>query len=320
MNGLKSRFDSFYAMLQEHEPDETSGISVLKHIIKLSIYQKKYRCNKNEYFNYKLYKKTPEEISEYAMENGFVTRYITRLNSEEAIYLTSNKNVFIRKFPQYVNRDWLVPAEAKYADFELFASKHPECIAKPLDGQSGDGVYVMQFPEKSEWETFFAQLQKENLILEERLTQEASLAEFNPDSVNTIRLVTLRRGEEIELVMSALRIGRKGKCADNVGAGGMIAKVDFASGIVTGAAMDKNNRYEIHPDSGKRIVGFQVPCWQEIKEVTMACALEMPGDFVAWDLAVNGQGQVVLIEANSAPDIMYIQVAEGRGFAKLLKG
>lgn len=317
---LIERFRSFKETWKDNDLDNNhSLIHLVQHVVCLRKLQKKTGCNKNEYFYYKLYEMDRKELSTYAMENGFNSRFVAQWNTEEQMELTASKPRFNRQFPRYINRDWIYMGDAGEEEFANFIKKHPVCIEKPMNGQSGNGVRVREFPSDADVETLFQSLKDSDLMFEERITQHHDLRRLNPDSVNTIRIITLRRQDKLEIIMAGLRIGRKGKCADNFGAGGLCGKIDFETGIITREAVDKNNhRYSVHPDTGEQILGFQIPQWNDLKQVAMEMAEKMEQNLLGWDLVVTEDNQIVVIEGNSAPDIMFMQLVEGHGFAEIL--
>ena len=59
--------------------------------------------------------------------------------------------------------------------------------------------------------------------------------------------------------------------------------------------------YEIHPMTGKRIPGTQIPYWDEVRAMCLSAMHRVPQvRFVAWDVAITPDGPV-FIEGNSFP-------------------
>lgn len=63
---------------------------------------------------------------------------------------------------------------------------------------------------------------------------------------------------------------------DNAGAGGIYASIDTNAGFVNSMACDNiNNHYSIHPNSSCKIVGFDLPQWNQaitmVNEMAMKC-------------------------------------------------
>ena len=89
---------------------------------------------------------------------------------------------------------------------------------------------------------------------------------------------------------------------DNVDCGGMAAPVDIETGVITGVGANKaGETYEIHPMTGTKIPGTQIPYWEDVKTMCLNAMHVVPQvRFVAWDVAITPDGPV-FIEGNSFP-------------------
>ena len=109
-----------------------------------------------------------------------------------------------------------------------------------------------------------------------------------------------------------LRMGRSGCLVDNAGQGGIFAAIDVKTGVTFAAADESRNRYFIHPDSHKELIGFVVPRWEEACALAKSLSYRLPeAGFVGWDLALTDDGWV-MVEGNAYPLIIY-QIALGKG-------
>ena len=116
--------------------------------------------------------------------------------------------------------------------------------------------------------------------------------------MNTIRVVTLICADDSVRIMAAvLRLSRKGKFADNFHHDGIASLIDVETGIVNTTGVDRKwNRYTIHPDSRKPIVGFQIPRWFEVVDMVKKAARVHPEvRYVGWDVTIKSSGEIVLI-------------------------
>lgn len=151
----------------------------------------------------------------------------------------------------------------------------------------------------------YKELQEKGCIVEDMICQNQQLADFNPTSVNTFRVVTLLCADgNLKVMAAVLRIGRKGKTADNFHHYGIAATIDVEKGIVNAPGIDREfKRYIVHPDSGKQIIGFKVPSWDRIVDLVTSAAKVIPEvRYVGWDVAVDQEGNTQLIEGNYGAD------------------
>ena len=116
-----------------------------------------------------------------------------------------------------------------------------------------------------------------------------------------MRIATLLGDKKQGIVYAYLRIGN-GNVMDNVDCGGMAAPVDLETGLLSGVGADKQgNAYEMHPMTGARIPGAQLPDWQQAVAMCLEAAQIVPQvRFVAWDVAFTPEGPT-FIEGNSFP-------------------
>ena len=150
----------------------------------------------------------------------------------------------------------------------------------------------------------YNELYSGDYIAEEYVTACKEIAEFNPGSLNTIRIVTFVNKSTFKVFGSFFRMGLPGSQVDNAHAGGVFATVDVDSGIVTTQGLNtKGESFIFHPASGKQIIGFQIPVWDKIIDVCRkAAALTPEAKIVGWDVAVTDKYEVVMIEGNHMPD------------------
>ena len=235
---------------------------------------------------------------------GLSNTIVRRMNDKAYWHFFDDKATFNDLFKEEVGRGWMkVSAETTLDEFTAFLAEYGDLIAKPLEGSSGVGIerFTRDHWEGREAEFLQELLDKQIGIIEERVIQHPRMSEMCPTSVNTIRIATLLGDKKQGIVYAFLRIGN-GNVMDNVDQGGMAARVDLASGkLLTVGADKKGNTFTHHPMTGTSIIGFEVPFFEEAKEMCLKAAQKVPQmRFVAWDVAITEKGPV-FIEGNSFP-------------------
>ena len=258
------------------------------------------------YMDYKIAQmyRLNDEQKKTQITRGLSNTMVRRLNEKAYWHFFDDKATFNALFKDEVNRDWIkVDGNVRKEDFLAFLERNPDIIAKPLEGSSGVGIARHT---KEDWEgredAFYREtLEKQPLILEERVVQHPRMMALCPTSVNTIRIATLLGDKKQGIVYAFLRIGN-GKIMDNVDCGGMAARVDLDSGkLLTVGADKQGNTFTHHPITGTSLIGFEVPFFEEAKALCMKAAGKVPQmRFVAWDVAVTEKGPC-FIEGNSFP-------------------
>jgi glutathione synthase/RimK-type ligase-like ATP-grasp enzyme len=149
------------------------------------------------------------------------------------------------------------------------------------------------------------------------LSQESVLRNFNPDTINTIRVLTKNVGGNIQIVSAAVRFGRRGQFVDNMHAGGLAASVDVETGKINSHAGRRFDpiKYVEHPDSHLTFEGVQIPQWQEIKQLVFHTLTLLPPYFsVGFDIVTTDNGPLVL-EINTGAGMDLAQVGKDWGIA-----
>ena len=234
---------------------------------------------------------------------GINNGIVRRMNDKAYWQEFDDKAEFNTVFAQWVDRAWIRADEHLTLEaLRAFLSEQEAVFLKPIEGSSGVGVtkYV-----KADWQdldAFYAAVQAAGTsILEECVIQHPRMSELNPGSVNTVRIATLLGDKDEGIVYAFLRIGN-GKVMDNVDCGGMAARVDLSSGRLLTVAADKQGHvYTHHPITGTPIIGFELPFFEEAKQMCLKAMRVVPQlRYVAWDVALTGKGPR-LIEGNSFP-------------------
>ncbi|MBR5224492.1 MAG: hypothetical protein IKV90_02375 [Clostridia bacterium] len=233
---------------------------------------------------------------------GISNSIVARMNDKKFWHFFDNKTEFNELFAAQVRRGWLNLTEATEEEFAKFLEGRGDIICKPIDGSSGQGILKCTPEEYTDPKALYERLKAAGIgIVEDKVIQHEAIAALCPTSVNTIRVATLLGDKKEGIVYTYIRIGN-GKVMDNVDCGGMAAPVDIETGRIAGVGANKQGEiYEIHPMTGTKIPGTQIPYWEEAKKMCLEAMHRVPQvRFVAWDVAITPDGPV-FIEGNSFP-------------------
>lgn len=144
----------------------------------------------------------------------------------------------------------------------------------------------------------------QNFIVQKKLAQHPALAQFNPRSVNTVRVVTFLHGDRVHILSSILRIGGGDNEVDNVSQGGYQCTIR-PDGQLEPTAITKQSGQWVRvrqTAGGVPFEGRTIPSFDRILEAVRSAAGSM-GHFrlLGWDIAVSPDGEPVLIEYNVIP-------------------
>lgn len=155
---------------------------------------------------------------------------------------------------------------------------------------------------------------KNSFIIQNKLEQHPDLARLNPTSVNTIRVMTYRRDNEVIVLYAVIRIGRLGKVIDNETAGGIKADIDLQTGRIKGPAFGSPTEPNMpQTDSGVTLDNYQIPSFPQILDFVKNLHYRLPYfRLIGWDISVDADGNPVMIEWNRSAELS--QVAHGPAF------
>lgn len=158
-------------------------------------------------------------------------------------------------------------------------------------------------------------------IVQSNITQGTFENEIFPESVNTVRIISMKQKDKDfhEIVAAVQRIGTK-RCApvDNFSQGGGSCPIDIETGEIGSMScidsFDENRKriyFDVHPDTGAQIKGKVIPNWNNIKSEIIEVTKKLPYfPIIAWDIAVKDDG-IAVIEVNMKSSLNIFQIHGG---------
>lgn len=261
----------------------------------------RYGAGPADYRLFALYDKTPAQRSTF-VTRGVNNALVRKWNDPACCDRIDDKVRFHSLFSAFTGRAYLPTAQLTARTLAEFCDGKACVLYKPSREGCGRGIERIT---PSEWETdaLLQYLkQKGDGLLEEMVVQHSALAAINPNSVNTVRLVTIRTDAGVQILFAFLRMGTGGKIVDNLNNSGIAARIHPSDGRISLPAAGKDDAvWTAHPNTNMPIVGFTVPLWDQVRRIAVQAAEVVPQvRYVGWDIAVR-QSDVVLIEGNSYP-------------------
>lgn len=208
------------------------------------------------------------------------------------------------------------------SDFSaLIKLEEGDFIMKGATGGGGHGIHLLQVAGES-WKLDSKTISKEellkflksrnDLLVFHRLKQTGFANTLNPESVNTIRIITMKDPitNEIFIQFAGLRVGRKTSFVDNCEHGGYAYLLDVNTGKAGKAPVLENNQLTWkgnHPDTNDKIEGLIIPDWEFMKQELIKLAQRnsfMP--YIGWDVAPM-EKDFLIIEGNNHPGLYHFQ-------------
>ena len=189
------------------------------------------------------------------------------------------------------------------------------CILKPASGSDGgrgvisfdtkDGMVISSNETIKEFITNYTKKFGNNYCIERKIEECDNLSRLNPSSCNTLRIHTFRNREEgkCKFISAYVRIGKKGNVVDNAHSGGLCARI-YKDGVLKEAKTVYPYRIYKETESGVLLDGYRIDNYDDIVETVLKAHSSLPMfDLMGWDVAVDKNGKVIIIEFNPNPDI-----------------
>ena len=175
---------------------------------------------------------TPEE-RRHLVPRRENLKFIRSVNNVTDTSVLSDKRKCYLHFSDCYHRDVLAVTPQEVASpqmrqaFVQFVRKHGTVIIKPMSECEGKGVQAIDGNDCSD-ERLMAVTDDytEGYLAEERVQQHPFMAAIHPQSVNTIRINTVRYGDTVEVLWPSWRVGQGSAVVDNYSAGGISIPID----------------------------------------------------------------------------------------------
>ena len=293
-----------------------------------------YGCNVDEEFYYHFYEKTDAEKLEY-MVGRIRSKYVAYLNSggsEDIKQQLEDKYRLYKRLEPYFKRDVIeIIDDDDFKVFEAFVKKHPVFVVKPSNFYFGIGVHKINMNDfgNDAGAAFHSILSEgiaiknrhpsrnNKMVLEELIVQDESMAILHRDSVNAVRATAVRgKDGKIHIYHPWIKVGINGTFVASAAFDGFDAEIDPQTGVViTDGYQESGNTYAVHPNTGIRIKGFQIPQWDQLVKMVDELMELMPEyGYIGWDLVLTPNGWCVM-EGNYSGEFIF-QMINGHGFKK----
>jgi alpha-L-glutamate ligase-like protein len=155
---------------------------------------------------------------------------------------------------------------------------------------------------------------EDEALIQQRVVPDPVLERISYQGTADVRVIVYRG----EPVMAMLRLPTKASGGRaNLHQGAIGAGVDIEAGVTHHAVL-RNRKAERHPDTGESVIGFQVPFWPEILEMSRRVSRAIAMGYIGVDVVLDRVRGPLLLEANARPGLA-IQISNARGLTPELE-
>lgn len=211
-----------------------------------------------------------------------------------------------------------------------------EFVVKPNRGAAGRGVLVITGRSGSDYLRHNATLltheqlrqhisgivsglfslggNEDEALIQQRVVPDPILATISYQGTADVRVIVYRG----EPVMAMLRLPTKASGGRaNLHQGAIGAGIDLATGITHHAVL-WNRKAEVHPDTKASVIGFHVPHWPEILQMSRKVSRAISMGYTGIDIVLDRTHGPLLLEANARPGLA-IQISNAQGLLHQLE-
>lgn len=177
--------------------------------------------------------------------------------------------------------------------------------------KKSNGGYVNMYGEDVSAKMIRLRYAGQDFIFEKLIRQEQDLSQFNPDTVNTIRVLTYNN----QIISASVRFGGKNNYVDNTAKGGIAVDLDLETGILGAYGQREYDltKYFEHPDTHVRFADVKVHQWLEVRAIVEKTIHFLPYyKSVGFDVATTDNGPVI-IEINTGSGVYLSQMGKEYG-------
>lgn len=205
------------------------------------------------------------------------------------------------------------PLEISKKNLNALLADSKRIFIKPsVDTSSGKGICSFSLNQQGNFIDsegcilgidFFDNYKESNLnfIVQKGLTQSQFISQFNPTSINTIRIATYRSviDNEVHICGIILRIGKMGAEVDNAHAGGMFIGVKMDGTLCKFACDQYGNTTKSFNGIDFHCSNFKIPNFDKILDFAKSIGKKIIHHrLIAMDICIEEDGTPKLVEFN----------------------
>lgn len=277
-----------------------SKFSILLDMIK-SCY--KYNIGIMDYFIFRFFEKNDVERSQW-VGTGYKYEFDLKTNPKETRSILENKLEFYDAYKDFIFHPFCKLEDIKNKTDKAKAvleNKTGKMVLKDSLGQCGHDVEIVKTTDYTLDKLVSYMESKGYNMAEAFIQQHDEINNISTTGLNTVRMFTMINNQGgVDFIGARLRISVNSH-VDNLASGNIACPIDIKTGKINGPGIysDITKKDETHhPITNVPLVGFQIPMWDKVVELTEKIALAHPQNRgVGWDIAITNDG-IDFIEGN----------------------
>jgi alpha-L-glutamate ligase-like protein len=149
---------------------------------------------------------------------------------------------------------------------------------------------------------------EDEALIQQRVVPDPVLERISYQGTADIRVIVYKN----EPIMGMLRLPTKASGGRaNLHQGAIGAGIDMQTGLTHHAVLN-NRKAEKHPDTGESVIGFAVPHWEQVLDMSRKVSQVVRMGYIGVDIVLDRTRGPLLLEANARPGLA-IQISNSQG-------
>ncbi|MFV0226371.1 hypothetical protein OBK05_01560 [Empedobacter falsenii] len=263
----------------------------------------KYNVGIMDYFQFRFFEKNEEERSKW-VGTGYKYEFDLKTNPKETRSILENKLEFYEVYKDFIFHPFCKLEDIKNKNSEadaVLTNKTGKMVLKDSLGQCGYDVEIVKTSDYT-LESLASYMSSKGYDMAESFIQQHDhINKISSTGLNTVRMFTvINNTGGVDLIGARLRVSVNSH-VDNLASGNIACPVDLNTGKINGPGIYSDITKEDvthHPVTNVQLIGFQIPMWHKVIELTKKIALAHPENRgVGWDIAITNDG-IDFIEGN----------------------
>ena len=259
----------------------------------------RYRIKLKEYVIYEFYnipgilRKTYVSIKTYES-------YKRYLYSPSILHILNNKKLLFERLKNYLGREVIDADDASFKDFETFALKHSDFLARKANKSFLTSQKIYHLKDFRSQAFMLDKMKADKNVIVEALFKQDPLLDKISNNLVTIIIITICNpsSRRISIVSACIKF-RENETTIN-------GYIDVKSLSVKGHLRDNNNR--IYP---KDVNGYEIPSLKKAFDLVKVLASELDEiREIEWSICLTDKGEAYLVDANASEDLVFEQTPE----------
>lgn len=225
-----------------------------------------------------------------------------------------NKNVLPKLYIACDHNQVLYPNKNVQPKTILDQIPNGKYIFKSILSNFGNGIYIINKKNNSiDIEGPNKTLELNNFLIQSYIDQHEDLSRFNASSLNSIKIISVKHNNKIDILSAILKISTNEKSITNsIHQGGTCIGITSDGKLLEYGTYLKNKSIEKeHPISHIKYKNYQIPYWNKILNMIKDLHNKLPEfDYISWNIGISKKGPVI-IGINDSCNITIMQMANG---------